>query len=216
MSFKRKFWNQHILFWEENKYKKSSLVFDVNSSVKYRLQIACSMLRQILKGNSLLELGCGSGLFWECVNSLNFASYTGVDFSETAIKTFQNRVQNSTKNNKTHLYCEDCVQNVYPADIVMSLGLLDWLDIKQIRKLADSYKKAWYVHSFSEKCLSLSQAAHTIYSLMNYKYKVYSPKYRKADELLSIFGSNAKIYRHPKLSFGAFIYNLPKQVEFKC
>lgn len=215
MSCKRNFWNQKIISWENNKYKAGFKILDVNFSIKYRLQAASFITHQISKGKRILELGCGSGWLWENINLLDFSNYTGVDFSETAMAAFQNRVKSSFENNKTYLYCEDCVQNVYSVDIVISLGLLDWLDMKQIQKLADNYKNSWYLHSFSEKNLSFSQAAHIIYSRMNYKYN-YSPKYRNADELLSVFGSNSRIYRHPKLNFGAFIYNLPKRVKFPC
>ena len=215
MSFeKTKFWNQKILSWEENKYKKVFKWFDVNSSVKYRLYLASALLNQMSEGKSLLELGCGSGLLWERINSLNIKNYTGVDFSKTAIDVFQFKVQDFKNRNQVSLFCEDCMENTYPADIVISLGLLDWLSIERIKKMAESYKNSWYLHSFSEKSLSFSQVMHFLYSRVN--YKIYFPQYRSADDLSSIFGSKARIYRDPKLSFGAFIYHLPSDVKFKC
>lgn len=217
MSLKKEFWNQKILSWERSKYKSISYGIDVNSSVKHRLHLTASLLQQISEGKHLLELGSGSGRFYEHINSLNLASYKGLDFSETAIKAFQNKIQNLPYRDKISLFCEDCVQNIYPADIVISLGLLDWLDMKTIEKIAENYKNSWFLHSFSEKRKSLSQAAHSVYSLINYRQKNYFPRYRKADELLSVFGSKANIYRDPKnLSFGAFIYHLPIGVQFKC
>ncbi len=55
MSFKKDFWNQSILSWEENKYKNVFKGFDVNSSVKYRLQMASFVIHQISKGKIFLE-----------------------------------------------------------------------------------------------------------------------------------------------------------------
>lgn len=216
MPFKKEFWNQKILLWEKNKYKKKPKVFDVNASVKYRLQLASSVLHQISEEKNVLELGCGSGHLWEHISSLNLASYKGLDFSATAIEAFQNKIQDFKNKDKSSLSCEDCVENTYSADIVISLGLLDWISMEKIKKIAENYKDSWYLHSFSERRLSFSQMAHSLYSLIKYNYKTYSPIYRKEEALLSVFGSKAKIYRNSRLSFGAFIYHLPMDVQFKC
>lgn len=210
MSLEKTFWNQKILPWEKSKYDKKSKMFDVNSSVKHRLQLAVSLLQQIGDRKHLLELGCGSGRLWDQINTLNLSSYTGVDLSETAITAFQQKTQDFKKF-KVSLLCGDCTGGNPSADIVISLGLLDWLPMETIKKLSETHKKAGYLHSFSEKRLSLSQMIHSLYVFINYGYKTapYSPHYRKAEDLLSIFGSKAKIYRDSKLSFGAFIYHLP-------
>ena len=213
MSLEKAFWNQKILSWESNKYKKSKM-FDVNSSVKYRLRLAASLVHQTGEGKHLLELGCGSGHLWDQINTLNLSSYTGVDFSETAIAAFQKKVQ-GFKKFKVSLRCSDCTGEMPAADIVISLGLLDWLPLEKIKTISETHKKAWYLHSFSEKRLSFSQMAHSLYVFINYGYKTgpYSPRYRKSDDYLSIFGSQAKIYRNSKLSFGAFIHHLPDTVK---
>ena len=212
MSTKEEFWNQKISTWEKNKYKKTIKYLDINSSVKFRLQTASSLLTQIAEEKNVLELGCASGMLWDRIKSLNIKNYKGVDFSKTAISAFQKKIQNFE--GKISLSCEDCVKNIYSADIVVSLGLLDWISIEKIKKIANSYKNCWYLHSFSEKKYSLSQLIHTIYSRTN--YKTWTPNYRSADDLLSLFGPKAKIYRHSKLSFGAFIYHLPSHIKFQC
>ena len=158
--FKKVFWNQKILSWENHKYKNVPQWLDVNKSVKRRLNLAVSVLRQMPQETSLLELGCGSGLLWERTISLPIKNYKAMDFSETAIKAFQNKIQNIKSGQNISLSCEDCLKNIYPADIVISLGLLDWLSIEEIKKIAKHYKDKWFLHSFSEKRLSLSQTAH--------------------------------------------------------
>lgn len=212
MLTKKEFWNQKISSWEKSKYKKTIKYFDFNSSVKFRLLTAGKLLNQISTGKNLLELGCASGFLWERIKHLDIKSYKGIDFSKTAIEMFAKKVQNSKYQKMISLSCEDCVDNSHPADIVISLGLLDWISIEKIKILAENYKNCWYLHSFSEKSQSPAQLIHRIYSHLN--YKVWTPFYRSADELSSIFGSKAKIYRHPKLSFGAFIYSLPSNVKF--
>ena len=213
--FKRTFWNQNILSWEKHKYKSIPQWLDVNKSVKRRLNLAVSVLRQMPEGKSLLELGCGSGLLWERVKALPIKNYTAVDFSESAIQTFQHKIQNIKSGQNISLSCEDCLKNIYASDIVISLGLLDWLSIEEIKKIAKNYKDRWYLHSFSEKRLSLSQTAHFFYSLYNYRKNNYFPHYRKAEKLCSIFGSKAGIYRDSSLSFSTFIYHLPAGVKMK-
>ena len=214
--FKRAFWNQKILSWEQHKYKSLPQWLDVNKSVKRRLNLAASVLGQMPPGKSLLELGCGSGLLWEQVKEFPIKNYKAVDFSETAIRAFQHKIQNIKSGQNISLSCEDCLENIYPSDIVISLGLLDWLSIEEIKKIAKNYKDRWYLHSFSEKRLSLSQTAHFFYSLYNYRRNNYFPRYRKTEELHSFFGSKAGVYRDSGLSFSTFIYCLPAGVKIKC
>ena len=210
MLTKKEFWNQKIASWEKNKYKKR--YFDVNSSVKFRLETASNLLNQISTGKSVLELGCGSGLLWERIRLSNMKYYKGIDFSKTAISAFSKKIQNSKYQKTVSLSCEDCIENSYSTDIIVSLGLLDWISIEKMKKLAKNYKNSWFLHSFSEKKYSPAQFIHSFYARLN--YKVWTPNYRSADELSFIFGQRAKIYRHPRLSFGAFIYNLPSGVKF--
>ena len=212
MLTKKEFWNQKISSWEKKKYSGALKYFDVNSSVKFRLHVAVSLLSQISKEKNLLELGCGSGLLWDRIKLLNMKSYRGVDFSKNAIEIFSKKIQNFKYKKTVSLFCEDCMESIYPIDIVVSLGLLDWISMEKIKKLAKNYKGNWYLHSFSEKRYSLSQFIHSLYSRVT--YKIYVPKYRSADEMISIFGSTAKIYRHPKLSFSTFIYRLPSHIKF--
>ena len=215
MLSKRKFWNQKILSWEKSKYETKHKFYDVNRSVKQRLLLARSVIHQMPEGTNLLELGCGSGQLWENIKSLKL-NYKGVDFSEIAINAFKKRTQTS-KVNSISLFCEDCLKNKYAANVVISLGLLDWLSHEEIRKLVGSYRNTWYLHSFSEKRFSLTQILHRLYVFMSYGYKTgpYCPNYYKAQYLLDLFGPQAKIYSDSKLSFGAFIYNLPPYVQFK-
>lgn len=216
MLSKRKFWNQKILSWERSKYEIKHKFYDVNRSVKQRLLLATSVIHQMPEGTNLLELGCGSGQLWKNIRLLKL-NYKGVDFSKIAINTFKKRIQTSKVASPVSLFCENCLENKHAANIVISLGLLDWLSYKEIKKLSGNYRNMWYLHSFSEKRFSLAQILHRLYVFMSYGYKTesYRPNYYKAQYLLNLFGPQAKIYRDSKLSFGGFIYNLPSYVQFK-
>ena len=163
----------------------------------------------------MLELGCESGFLWNEIQESKITHYIGVDFSQSAVHAFQKKIQkNNNTSMQTFLFYEDCIENTYSADIIVPLGLLDWISIEKVLKIAEKYKNYWYLHSFSEKRYTFSQFIHKIYSQLN--YKVWTPQYRHADELISIFGPQAKIYRNPKLNFGAFIYHLPPYIKFPC
>ena len=233
---KQNFWNQKILIWEQSRYDAKSGFYDFSSSVKQRMLLSSCLLRQMRKGFRLLELGCGSGRLWEHIKSLNF-HYTGVDFSSKALEAFRERlkfkhtenfnkksssaeIKNKTplfyKNKDVSLFLEDGSKPaLYHADIAFSCGLLDWLSLDQIKQLNQNGKNIpLYWHSFSEKRLSLAQAIHRRYTFVSYGYKTksYQPHYYKSKELLNIFGPKARIFRNSKLSFGAFIHNLPDHV----
>ena len=214
MLTKQKFWNQKISSWEKNKYIKTPKYLDVNSSVKFRLSLTAHLLKQISKEDRLLELGCGSGFLWNQIQESKIRHYIGVDFSESAVRAFQKKSTRKQSPIQTSVFCEDCTENIYSADIIVSLGLLDWISIEKTAKIAEKYKSAYYLHSFSEKQPTFSQFIHKIYSKLN--HRIWTPQYRQAEELLSVFGSQAKIYRNPRLSFGAFIYHLPPYIKFPC
>ena len=215
--FKQKFWNDKILSWEKDKYDGAPKILDINSSVKRRLNMTADLLSRFAEGKNLVELGCGSGRLWEKISHLKLNSYTGVDFSESALAVFQKKVKNF-KGFKVSLVLDDGVNSVFPADIVVSLGLFDWLSMNQIKRIAENYQDSRCMHSFSEKkVFSPAQKAHSLYVFLSYGRKVgtYIPRYRKAEDMISVFSEKVQIYRDFRLSFSAFIYNLPPYISFK-
>ena len=87
---KQHFWNNKILKWEKDKYSvpKSTLgkLLDVNRSLKKRQQIAQSVLKQIVNGRTVLQIGCGTARLLPYVFEAGATKYIGVDISEEALK----------------------------------------------------------------------------------------------------------------------------------
>ena len=213
-----KFWDDKILKWEKDKYSKRR--YDVNSSVKVRLQIARSILRKYSAGKIVIELGCGSGLLAEDIMSFGAKKYIGFDISSVAIDAAKKRLMNSPYKENVEFNTSD-VQNLpnLNSDICFSLGLFDWLELSDIADLKNKVTSNYFFHSFSEKKpFSIQQRLHQIYVFLMYGHKTqeYVPKYftdtQVADTLLEP-NKKLEFLRPQGMSFGSFVYSLPDSLK---
>ncbi len=218
------FWDKKILKWEADKYsqKNTFLVnFDINSSLKSRMDLARSILRKVAPGRTILELGCGSGQLAEQCISFGAERYVGIDISNVAIQSAKQRVQNSVSSSKIEFKTGSITEiSQMQADICFSLGLVDWLDQNEIELLRTNVKCNFYFHTFSEKrSFSASQLLHRLYVFLKYGYKNmrYVPKYYSACEIKKILtldnSPDLQFLRRPELSFGCVAHNLPPEIE---
>lgn len=218
------FWNKKILTWEKDKYftKPMSLInFDVNSSVKTRLELARSILKEIAPSLTVLELGCGSALLMNDIIAFGANKYIAIDISPVAIEAAKQKALNSDIISKVELLTNN-IKDIAPikVDVCFSLGLFDWLDLKDINFLHKQIDAKYYFHSFSEKkTFSPQQIFHKIYVYLMYGYKNNQniPKYFTENELRMALDNKMparlKFFRHSKLSFGTLVYDLPKSIE---
>lgn len=218
------FWDKKILQWEADKYSlgKSLLInFDVNSSLKARMELARSILKKIAPGRTILELGCGTGLLAEHCISFGAKKYVGIDISNIAIQTAKLKLQNSAAFSKIEFIRGSASEiPLMHADVCFSLGLLDWLSLDEIEQLRKNVNCDFYFHTFSEKRIfSLSQIVHKLYVFLKYGYKniAYIPKYHSADEIKTSLKSDSspppRLLRKRELSFGCVAYHLPQEIE---
>lgn len=218
------FWDKKILRWEKDKYFFKPIFFinfDVNSSVKTRLRLARSILKDVAPGLEVLEIGCGSALLMEDILSFGASKYIGIDVSCVAIAAAKQRALTSENKSKVELIVKN-INDIEPinADICFSLGLFDWLSLNEIALLQKKINSKYYFHSFSEKKpLSFRQIFHKIYVYLMYGHKnsQYVPLYYTDDEITQALNTNgaliSQFLRHPKLSFGCFVYCLPSSIE---
>lgn len=218
------FWNNKILQWENEKYfTKQRLLFnyDVNSSVKKRMELARSILKEIVRGQTVLELGCGSALLMEDILSFGAKKYIGVDVSSVAIKAANDRILNTEYESKIELVNKNITEySPLKADICFSLGLFDWLSPHEISFLLKKTEATYYFHSFSEKKkFSFSQFFHRVYVYTKYGHKNhnYIPRYYTEREIVTSLENTTyfapRVFRCPALSFGCIVYNLPQSME---
>ena len=219
-----KFWDKKILQWEKDKYSPNPVLFinfDVNSSIKSRIQLARSILKDLVPGQSVLELGCGSALLTEDILGFGAKKYVGVDISSVAIQAAKKRLSHTEIESKVEFLVSN-VSDISPikTDICFSLGLFDWLSPGEIALIQQKIETRFYFHTFSErKSFSPSQFLHRIYVYLLYGYKnsSYVPKYHSANDISVALDPNnscaPKLLRRSDLSFGSVAYHLPDEVK---
>ena len=204
---KNKFWSDKILGWEKSRYNFKDKPIDKkrsNNSVNERLIVAKKLLLNLVPNKKILEIGCGSGLLAEELIKAGAKSYLGYDFAETAIKNAQERCKREAKI-RFNLGSVDEIKINEEYEVIFSLGLIDWLEEEEIKKLVELSKDKIWLHSFSEKRQSLTQLIHKIYVTCLYGYKngMYIPRYDTKEDIKRYFQSdNINFFQSSKLSFG--------------
>lgn len=219
-----KFWDKKILQWEKDKYSPKAVLFinfDVNSSIKSRMQLARSILKKLVPGQAILELGCGSALLAEDILGFGAKKYVGVDISNVAVQAAKERLSHTEMGTKVEFLVSN-ISDILPmkTDICFSLGLFDWLSPGEIALIQQKIETRFYFHTFSErKNFSPSQLLHRIYVYLMYGHKnsSYVPKYHSASDVTAALDPNnfcaPKLLRRADLSFGSVAYHLPDEVK---
>ena len=218
---KNKFWDDKILGWEGKRYsvdinqshEKKNVDLSLGSSLQFRLFKSVELLSPHISGKKLLELGCGSGLLFKALSQTNMAKYNGVDWASSAIDKANNEFKDKSMPSSPEFMSGNFLDMDFPKfDVVVALGVLDWLDTEEINLLFSKIKPKKFLFSISEKRISIKRWLHSIYILFSYgwKSKGYVPKYYKVDEIIEIAHdhgySDIKVFRDSKMSFGTFLY----------
>ncbi len=218
----RQFWEEKILRWEENRYRSASnetllerVASHLSDSLRFRITITGDLLSRFAKGRRVVEVGCGSGLLAERLMAAGAVSYTGYDIAPAAIAAARQRVE--PLGYGTSIRFEVGAANDLPhlqADIVFSLGLLDWLSPAEIDALFRASGNADWFHAIAERRNDFSQMVHRLYVYLGYGHRTgsYLPQYFPVSEII---GSAKKynsapvyVFRHPRLRFGALLSSL--------
>lgn len=204
---KKNFWASSIIKWEKQRYD-SFLSGFLYSSLQYRQKYLSFLISQIPPGSSVVEIGCGTGRLYKTFINKTQIAYTGFDISAQAIEIAK---QNHPEANWQ--CCEiDHIKNI-SADYVISAGVLDWVDQEKITNLLKQNNFKYHIHSFSQKTNTLSKKLHGSFSfLVSKKNKIdYKPRAFQNFEIQNSLGSvrNLNFVTNHKLSFGAFVHNLP-------
>ena len=217
------FWEEKIIGWEDGRYKtatgKSSilerLADQASTSLRFRLEYARALLLPHVAGKKIVEIGCGSGFLTPDLISGGAESYIGYDIAASALVRAKDIADEAGISGEVE-YVHSSLANInhIDADIVFSLGLLDWLNDGELEKLFSISGQAQWLHAIAEKRFSASQWLHRLYVQLSYGYKSngYIPRYYKHSDIEEIAkrycSKPITIHRDRRLSFGLFMSTL--------
>jgi 2-polyprenyl-3-methyl-5-hydroxy-6-metoxy-1,4-benzoquinol methylase len=220
---KVQFWNDKILGWEQSRYAGNAsgeavlekLVKGGGGSVRNRLQIAANILRPHLRGKTLLDVGCGSGLLFQCLAGNGAARFVGVDLAPAAVEQAKKIASRTLLEPTTFLAGSVTDLRLPNFEIVSALGVLDWLTDDEMDRFFARIRGKRFLLSISERRRSLSQLLHRLYVFVAYGWRsrAYTPRY---DDTASIIArleahdfADIHVVRDCRLSFGVLLHNLP-------
>ena len=180
------------------------------------MQLAAEILSLQVAGKKVAEIGCGSSLLSRVLISAGAQSYIGIDVSTAAIDRASLAAQSWDTKEQTSSQARE-IMNIdhIDADIVFSLGLIDWLNDQEIDHLFLLGSRAHFLHSFSERRATISQQIHRAYVSIAYGLKTagYRPRYFEAEKMISMSSRHnpkpSQIFRDRALNFGALLTSLP-------
>jgi SAM-dependent methyltransferase len=217
----KEFWEAKLIDWERGRYGSPDrplgflewIANRSSSSLRFRVAIVPELLKPFLSNKKVVELGCGSGIIARKFLDYGAASYLGVDIAESAIEKARSRCGSDGRIQ----FQVGGVLDLPPlsADLVVSLGLFDWLTDEEIATVFRQTGKADFLHAIAERRPGLQQWLHRSYVQLAYGYRTdrYRPRYLTCEHvrLLSAAGACRPlyVYRNWRLSFGALLSSLP-------
>ena len=218
----KEFWDKKILSWEVGRYgtpaKRVGIVEWIanrsSMSLRFRIRVVPQLLEPHLHNRRVVEIGCGSGLLARPLLDRGAASYVGIDIAEAAIARARERSENIDP--RIEFVCGGVDQAMSrPGDIVISLGLFDWLNESEIEELFQRSGDADVLHAIAERRPGFQQSLHRLYLRLTYGHdaNAYRPRYFLPTQIVALAAKAATrplhIYRDRRLSFGALISTFP-------
>lgn len=172
MNSQKEYWNKKIIKWEKSSYLEltqgmgliEKIATKFRKPIKERMYAAKELLKPMIKGKTVLDLGCGSGLFIFELAKEGAEKVVGIDISSVAIEKAKKKAMEFGFEEKCEFYEGDisALQNVN-IDIVTGLGFIDYLNKKQLEELFHKIANTYFLFSFPEKKFSLINIMHYFY-----------------------------------------------------
>jgi SAM-dependent methyltransferase len=217
----KEFWEAKLLGWEQGRYGSPDrppgflewIANRSSSSLRFRVSITPELLRPFLSNKHVVELGCGSAIIAGKFLEYGASSYLGIDIAESAIEKARSRHGNDARMQFQVGDVADLPS--LSADLIVSLGLFDWLTDDEIAAVFRQSGKVDFLHAIAERRPGIQQWLHRSYVQLAYGYRTdrYRPRYFTCDHLKSLAAAGPcrpfYVYRNWRLSFGALVSSLP-------
>ena len=217
------FWEKKILTWESSRYGSKDQGSNIlewfagraSRSLLFRRKMALVLLTPHVKNKTILEVGCGSASLAQSFIDAGASFYHGSDITDASILAARQQAADENWSDRIRLSTGDATLLEISEDIILSLGVLDWLNQSQVNALFEHQGSNDFLHSFSEYRASPTQYLHRTYVYCAYGHKTgsYVPRYYRAQDLVNVASKIHPgpfyIFRHPQMSFGAFFSTLP-------
>ncbi len=157
---RKQYWERKILGWERSRYEGSSWLKPASWTLRRRMDLAVRVAREVLpRGGRLVELGCGTGFFAERMRGF-FGSYSGFDIAEAAVAEARRRLEGTGSS----VTCGDVsAVEIPPADLVVMLGLVDWLEPGEVEHLFRRIRSRFVLFSYTEEPTSFRWNPYSVY-----------------------------------------------------
>ncbi len=214
------FWDQRILDWEASRYEgrwkialgpSEWLAGALSGPTRLRRQRCLELLAPFLNGKKVTEVGCGTGRLAALFLEAGAAAYLGLDHSRVAIEEARRRYAGESR-----ISFEVGSAGELPkgTQIVVSLGLLDWLGDEELRAFFSRHDGADFLHTFSERRGSPRQLLHRACRWIDAlaRPRAVRPRFMSLEQVTSFLPSGARapaVHREAGLRDAAFISSLP-------
>ena len=219
------FWDNKILRWEDSAYGPApaaplARVFhSLRSSIRARLNLAAETLAPHIENNSrVLDLGCGSGFLGERILTETPGYYEGIDLSGRACERARERL--ASFEGRARITRGAALETAWPdAEIVVALGLLDWLEVGEIDALLARLSKHRFVFSFSEASPSLAARVHRLWLVRRTQFmgtpaRAHHHSESFIREILARHSCGPVCFvRDPSMRFGVLVTNLEEGAQ---
>lgn len=220
----RGFWEGKILDWEGGRYGVDDrprgllerLADRASDSLRFRLESTAELLAPFVGGRRVVDLGCGSGLLAPKLLAAGAAGYLGYDIADSAIALARTRADFEGWSARARFERASLADlAALDGDLIVSLGLTDWLDDAELERLFELGGEAEFLHAYSEARPSVQRWLHQAYCYVAYGYRTqgYVPRYLDTQAFAAMVRRHRKgpvyVWRHPRLTFGAYLTSLP-------
>lgn len=171
MKAQQKYWDKKITEWSSISYDKTSQASLIEKlatpfrRADLRVLAASSLLAPLIKGKSLLFLGCGVGNECFAILSHSPKKVIGIDISPVAIAQAKKNAKKHNVEKKIDFLVGDVgsIKELPDSDYVLGLGFIDYLTKKELKNLFELVMPKKFLFSYFEKKLTLFNLIHTLY-----------------------------------------------------